>query len=400
MNTINALQEKRLSLWNQMKDLASRAKAEKRSMSADEDEQFRRMDNDLNALKAQIDHETRMAERAAEFDTTVPEPEKRSFENQKATYENVLSKYVRGGKMDESVYRAEMEKRGTDFQKTSTDALGGYLVGDVWSSSIDSTMKQFGGMLDVSYVFKSSTGGTFHVPTDDNRTTVGAIIGEGVQDVVLDEAFGEKTLGAFVYTSKWIKATYEMLSDSSYPLESYIQGRIAERIGRKLNTDFTVGAGTTEPYGVVTSSTLGKTTAAVAAVTRSEILDLIHSVDPAYRKASKIMCNDATVLAIKKLTIGSGDDRPLWQPNIIGGQPDKLEGYDVIINQDIASMATGVKFMLFGDFSKYWIRKVWDVTLVASREKYIDYRAMGYFGYARYDGLLINTAAVKHMKNA
>jgi HK97 family phage major capsid protein len=263
-------------------------------------------------------------------------------------------------------------------------------------------MKEFGGVLEVSHVFNTETGGDFHVPTEDNRTTIGQVIAQNAAEVVSDETFGEIIMKAHVQTSDWIKATYEMLTDSGYDLEAYIKGRIAERIWRKLNKLFTTGAGTTEPYGAVTQSTLGKTTAGVAAVTRAEILGLIHSVDPAYRKskACKIMTNDSTVLAIKLLTVGSGDDRPLWQPSIIQGAPDKLEGFDIVINQDMASMATGNKFMLFGDFSKFWIRKVSDIQLQVSAEKYIDNRAMAYKGFTRYDSALVDTNAIKHMKNA
>lgn len=404
MNTPNALSEKRLNLWNQMQDLLKRAKAENRSLSADEHEQFGKMDKDLTELKAQIDTELRAAALSAEFDTTEPKPkETRGSGNERKDYDNAFGRLLRKGPGELSQAEVQLiERRGTATQIVGTDSLGGYLVKDIWSDQIDSTMKAFGGMLESGYVFKTDSGGDFKIPTDDNRTTVAHIPGENTQSIVSDETFGIKTLGAFVVDSYWIKATYEMLSDSAYDLEGYIRDRIAERIGRKLNTYLTTGAGTTEPTGVVTSSTLGKTCAAVGAVTRSEILDLIHSVDPAYRKSksAKLMFNDATLLAIKKLTIGSGDDRPLWQPSIITGEPDKLEGYPIVINQDIASMGATNKFMIFGDFSKYWIRKVWDIAMVVSKEKYIDYRAMAYNGFARYDGLLVDTGAVKHMKNA
>ena len=401
MNTPNALNEKRLNLWNQMQDLLKRAKAENRNLSADEHEQFGKMDKDLTALKAQIDTELRAAALSAEFDTTEPKKEIRA---EKKDYNSAFGRLLRTGPGGLTSEEAQIlaEKRGTATQIVGTDSLGGYLVKDIWSDQIDSTMKQFGGMLENGYVFKTETGGDFKIPTDDNRATVAHIPGENTQSIVSDETFGIKTMGAFVIDSYWIKATYEMLADSAYDLEGYIRDRIAERIGRKLNTYLTTGTGSGEPAGVVTGSTLGKTCAAVAAVTRSEILDLIHSVDPAYRKSKfcKLMFNDSTLLAIKKLTIGSSDDRPLWQPSIITGEPDKLEGYPIVINQDMASMATGNKFGLFGDFSKYWIRKVWDIALVVSKEKYIDYRAMAYNGFARYDGLLVNTAAVKHIKNA
>lgn len=406
MDTVNTLNEKRLNLWNQMQDLLKRAKNEKRSLADDETIQFRKMDSDLTALKAQIDTEVRAQELENEFSTTDPNVKiKRAAPDadpQKA-YALSFGKLLRHGK-DTSAEDMKIikEYRGTSTQVVGTDSLGGYLVHDLWSKDIDSTTKEYGGMLNIGNVFKTESGGDFHIPLDDNRATVGALIAENTASTVSDETLGEAIMKAFVVESKWIKASYEMLNDTAYDLEGYIKERIGERIGRKLNAFFTTGAGTTEPFGVVTQSTLGKTTAGVAAVTRAEVLGLIHSVDPSYRKSKStyIMTNDATILALKLLTVGSGDDRPLWQPSIIGGEPDRLEGYKVMVNQDMASMATGVKFMLFGDFSKYWIRQVWDIKMQISAEKYIDSRAMAYNGYCRYDGLLVNTAAVKHMKNA
>src|SRR3546814_3150403 len=64
----------------------------------------------------------------------------------------------------------------------------------------------------------------------------------------------------------------------------------------------------------VCSSELGKTTAAVAAFTFDELMDLVHSIDPAYRAAStcRFMFNDSTLLSMRKLK--DGDGNYLWQP--------------------------------------------------------------------------------------
>src|SRR3546814_12030404 len=74
---------------------------------------------------------------------------------------------------------------------------------------------------------------------------------------------------------------------------------MAERIARKVNLDLTTGDGTGDPNGIVTASTLGKTTEAVAAFTFDELMDLVHSIDPASRAAStcRFMFNDRTLLS-------------------------------------------------------------------------------------------------------
>ena len=49
------------------------------------------------------------------------------------------------------------------------------------------------------------------------------------------------------------------------------------RIGRKQNYDFTIGGGTTLPFGVQVQASLGKTAAATNAITFDEVIDLYHS---------------------------------------------------------------------------------------------------------------------------
>jgi HK97 family phage major capsid protein len=114
------------------------------------------------------------------------------------------------------------------------------------------------------------------------------------------------------------------------------------------------------------------------------------------------MMNDATILAIKKLTIGSADDRPLWQPSIRDGEPGTIEGYSYLINNDMATLASGVnsRVMLFGDFSKYAVRVVNNLEIKVLQELYAASRSVGYFGFLRLDGELLDGAAVKHLRLA
>jgi hypothetical protein len=60
----------------------------------------------------------------------------------------------------------------------------------------------------------------------------------------------------------------------------------AERIGRGTNQHFTTGTGSSQPQGIVTGATTGVTAAGVAAITADELIDLVHSVDPAYRRSA------------------------------------------------------------------------------------------------------------------
>ena len=60
------------------------------------------------------------------------------------------------------------------------------------------------------------------------------------------------------------------------------------------------------------------------AVTADELIDLYHSVDPAYRASPKarFMMHDTVLAAVRKLK--DGDGQYLWQPGLAGGQPSTI----------------------------------------------------------------------------
>jgi HK97 family phage major capsid protein len=69
---------------------------------------------------------------------------------------------------------------------------------------------------------------------------------------------------------------------------------------------------------------------------------------------------------------------------------DTLLGYPLVINQDVASMAANAKSILFGDFSKYKVRRVLDIMVLRLVERYADFGQVGFLCFSRYDGNLID----------
>ena len=419
MKTIHDWKEERMRIWNVQQDLLKRAQADGRALNDDENRQFEAAENDFNAATRQVEALQKAEERTKMFAeqqvaagasdgvaSTAPAADKR-------TAAQVFDKLLRamhmgqGAMMDAAnEYRSFMasEKRGTDTQVVGTPSLGGYLVPQYWWENIIESMKFYGPMLDpgVVNVIRTADGAKWNIPTSDQTAVKGALITETTGDIVSDITFGTKALEAYLYTSRLILASYEMLQDSAYDLQGFIARAIAERIGRIANEALTTGDGSNKPNGVASASALGKAAAATNAITRDEILDLIHSVDIAYRPNARLMMNDATILAIKKLTIGSADDRPLWQPSIRDGEPGTIEGYSYLINNDMATLASGVnsRVMLFGDFSKYAVRVVNNLEIKVLQELYAASRSVGYFGFLRLDGELLDGAAVKHLRLA
>jgi HK97 family phage major capsid protein len=188
----------------------------------------------------------------------------------------------------------------------------------------------------------------------------------------------------------------ELLQDSAVNIEQFIGELLGERLARRVNSELTVGDGTGDPLGIVAASAAGKTAAGVAAFTADEIIDLLHSVDPAYRASPKcrFMFNDTTLAAIRKLKDGNG--AYIWSMgDIRNGEPGLLLGQRYSVNQAMVNAATGTKPIVFGDFSKYYVRKVGSPVIGVRREYY--WPNIGLAGIVRLDGDLIQTSAVKHL---
>ena len=223
-----------------------------------------------------------------------------------------------------------------------------------------------------------------------------------------DPSFGTVALNVFKASSKIVAVPYELLQDSTIDIEAFVAGRLAARLGRITNTGYTVGTGSAQPNGIVTAASTGVTAAnsssQVTAITYDSIIDLIHSVDPAYRaRRCTFMMNDASVKVIRK--VKDGQSRPLFVPGyevgVPGGAPDTLCGYPIVVNQDVAVMAASAKSVVFGDLASYYIRDAMEVTLFRFTDSaYTKLGQVGFLGWMRTGGNLLDTAAVKLFVNA
>lgn len=378
---------------------------------------------EFDKVDADIAREERMAQAEKRLEERSNEERRRQRPNpgdtegrgqddgDKVSYRSAFHRYVQvAGDMsalsaeERAALRAGELSREERMQTTTTGAAGAYTVPTELSSEIILSMKAWGPMYDddICTVMNTSSGNPIDMPTVDDtgvdvakHTEGGAVTDDGGSDVT----FGKKTLSAYSYDTEWVKFSWELAQDSIFNFETLLGGLLGQRLGRRANTELTVADGVGDPQGVVTGSTLGKTAAATAAITWDEIIDLEHSVDPAHRVSPKVryMFNDTTLSAVRKLKDGNGNY--LWQQgNVKLGVPATFNGRAYSINQAMDSLGAGKKVMLFGDFGKYFVRKVGGIVLFVARERFAP--DIGLLGLARFDGRLGDTAAIKHLITA
>ncbi len=303
-----------------------------------------------------------------------------------------------------AVLRAGVAPREARAQTVGTAAAGGYTVPTELSSEIIKSMKAWGPMYDddVCTVLNTTSGHPIDMPTVDDtavtaekHTEAGDVTDDGGKDVT----FGKKTLSAHAYDTEWVRFSYELAQDSVFNMDTLLGGLLGERLGRKANLELTIGDGTGDPQGVAVGSSLGKTAAATAAITYDEVIDLVHSVDPAYRSSPKVgfQFHDTTLAALRKLKDGEG--RYIWSAgDVQKGVPGTILGYRYHVNQAMETLAAAKKVMLFGDFGKYFVRKVGGIVLFVAKERFAP--DIGMLGLVRLDGRLGDTAAVRHLITA
>jgi HK97 family phage major capsid protein len=286
-------------------------------------------------------------------------------------------------------------------QTAGTGSAGGFTVPVELANIMTKSMAAWGPMYDenICTALLTASGNQINLPTVDDTSVVVVKHTEGsalTDDGGSDATFAQKRLDAYVFDTEFIKFSMELAQDSIFNIEQLLGELLGERLGRRANTELTTGDGSGDPNGIVTASTLGKTAAATGAITVDELIDLQHSVDPAYRMSPKarFMFNDSTLAAVRKLK--GGDGQYIWQMgDIRTSVPGTLLGSPYSVNQAMASLATGNKTVVYGDFAKYFVRKVGSPMIGVMRERF--WPDLGIAGLIRLDGELADTAAVKHL---
>lgn len=288
--------------------------------------------------------------------------------------------------------------------QNTTAATGGYTIPQGFQAELDKATKAFGGMYEVSRIWKTSTGNSVKWPNVDDTANSAYQLSESgnAETSAEDVNFGQQTFDAYKWTSGLLRITHELLEDSAFNMPQVIQELSAERIWRGTNTAFTTGDGSSKPNGVVTAAAYGKSFAAQGSPTNDEIIDLIHTVDPSYRRSPscRFMFHDTTLRNLKKLK--DGNNLPIYQMSYRDGEPDTINGYKFTINQAMASGTTNsAKIMLFGDFSKYVIRQVKEMRIVRLNERFADTDEVGFVIFFRIDGDLLNAGQnpIKYGRN-
>jgi HK97 family phage major capsid protein len=403
---LRTLLDQRATAWSAVQDIQARRERAGYESTEEDGETYTRSLADVERLSSEIEAEERAARLESVMNAPAPgqddtNPRSEDQTDAEARYGSAFSSFLRGGMEavtpeDRGLLQSRFEQRAG---AAGVPAAGGYTVPTVFLTRMVEALKAYGGVIGLAEVLNTSSGNDLQWPSNDDTANVGAIVGENTQVTEQDFTFGNVELGAYMYTSKIVRLSLQLMQDSAFDLDAFVPRKFGERIGRAAAAHFAAGTGTNQPKGINTGTNILTSGAATTAITYDNLVDIEHKIDPAHRARAQYLVHDDVVKAIRKLK--DSQNRPLWVPAMAGGVPSTINGRAYTVDNSLPALAAGSKSIVYGDIrAAYVVRVVAGAQTLRLTERYADYLQVGFLGFQRLDGTIQDNSAIAVMHQA
>jgi HK97 family phage major capsid protein len=410
------LREQRKRVHNDMVALAETAGKENRDLTAEEDEQYERMVKDFEELENRVRRGSQLnsMKKEIEAEKTVSwMPVDQEAPNNLTEYRANLgySKIQDEPEARQAFYHWMTAKHGEDLEieetrvlnKTTTTA-GGFLVPTDMYNDVLRALRFQGSVASLAKVITTASGDNLLYPVNSAHG-VATWTAESAGYTLSDETFAQVTLSAFK-AATIIKVTEELMTDSAFPLDSFLAQEFGERISVLQETGYVVGTGTGQPQGMIVAggatsnvTTVNAAVGNAGAYTYSALVTAVFSLPQQYRANAKFLVADATARDLYLMV--DGQQRPLWNVNMSDNGPDTFLGYPIYTHPDVPAPAVSVISLLFGDFNRtYAIRQVDGFSMQRLGELYAENGQVGFRGFHRVDGRVMLAASMIALKHS
>lgn len=299
-------------------------------------------------------------------------------------YRNGFDKYIAGQEF-------------ADFKASMTEGVaedGGYTVPQTYQNTVLEKLNTLSRTRSISNVI--STTSTRNVPVEGDAPTFEWIDETGTYGET-KSTFGNKQINAYKLGGI-IKVSDELLNDTAISFEAYMANQIAKGVDKAEAPAFCNGDGNKKPIGYATGlvATTETTTASASAITASEVESIYYALGEAYRARATWRMNTRTLKKIRGLNDGAGTY--FYKEEIKSSMT--IEGKPVVIDENLPDMATGAKFLVFGDFNYYQIADRGAMEIRRLNEKYSDTGMVGFRVTVRVDAKRMLDEAFVVAKNA
>ncbi|EFC86460.1 phage major capsid protein [Parafrankia sp. EUN1f] len=404
---INGLMTRRAQVWESAKGILDAAGD--KALSGEQRQAFDRANAELDQLDADIQGWTEREARSALVADAVA-----GLERQGVTVDRPASPQA----VEADTLRAfgAGERRAAEFSMrehranellvaTTGSSTGGQTVPTSFVSKLIEYMTVNSAVLKAGpTIIRTDSGEPLTMPRVSAVTSAAGIIAEAGALSNARPAFDQVTLNSWKY-GFLRQLSPELVTDTAIDLIDFLARDAGRALGNGLGAHLVTGDGTTQPEGVLTASTLGKTgptgasggvgAQSTAGAGYDVLIDLEFSIIEAYRANAKFLMRDATLAALRK--VKNADGVYAWAPSVQVGQPSTILGYPVLTDPNMPAVGLGAKSILFGDFSTFAVRLVGPVRYERSDDfafanDLITYRALLRADSAQLD----TTGAIKH----
>jgi HK97 family phage major capsid protein len=421
MDSLKKLYEQRARVHEQMKDRAkewNEIVERGEDIPEDQNTEYDLWDKEYDSLTEGIDRIKKLeaieAKDLKREDPIPLTPEKRDI---KAEYSEIFRSYCLKGLRGLSDEKVEMLERHFVSEKeyraatpsSTTDAAGGYTIAEDFSYEVEKFAAFQGPFADTTgagayRLWQSDSGADLPYPTVDDTGNDSYLLAESgnATSSATGVTFGTETLSAYAFNTGVIPVTKQLIQDSDVGFLSLLAELLGERAGRGRNTACTTGTGSSQPEGCTIGSSQGASTASSTAFTHNEMVEMLYSLNKAYRTGPKVgwMMHPTIVGEIRKLDVSASNvAQPMFQPALSADVPDRIMGYQYWENGAMAStLTTGQKIAMFGDWNKFVIRRVRGFEILRSDERYFELLQVAFMGWERFDSRVMNEDALKYFE--
>ena len=255
-------------------------------------------------------------------------------------------------------------------------------------------------MLDLSTVWNQSTGAPLQVPTATADVTAGgSVTAEAGGITEGDPTLSTPQINTFKIAHTVLYSA-EIDQDNVVGLDNVLARLVSRPIGLGWGTYFTLGTGTTQPFGFLARAQNGGTASGTTDYGASgkyigwgDAYTLYYALAAPYRLSGSFQTN--SMARIRQWR--DNNNQPVFQPSLIVGSPDMLIGRPIYENPAMAAAGSANTALAFGDFSQYYVVNVAPVRVDISRDYKFNTDQLALRVATRRGGDLIDAAAVKFL---
>lgn len=204
-------------------------------------------------------------------------------------------------------------------------------------------------------------------------------------------------------------ASQMMLDDAAFDVEAWLADEIAREFAQAEGAAFVSGSGVNQPRGFLNAAVTDENDdvrafgalqyvasgASGSFASEDALVDLVHTLRPAYRQGASFVMNSATLARIRKFK--TADGAFLWQPSLAQGQPATLLGYPVVEAEDMPDIAADSQAIAFGNFRAGYLIAERSATRIL-RDPFTNKPFVHFYATKRVGGQLMNSEAIKLMQ--